>query len=72
MAARAGGSATRPREEELAGLFKRRASELGARWRSKSSEGVAGGWGKHQRWAVGSAAEKHRGGSRRKKTRTYS
>jgi hypothetical protein len=35
-----GGGATRPREEEPAGLFKRRASELGARWCRKSGEGA--------------------------------
>jgi hypothetical protein len=44
----AGGGATHPREEDPAGLFKQRVSELGARWRRKSGEGAAGGWGKRQ------------------------
>jgi hypothetical protein len=70
--AQAGSGATRPREEEPAGLGERRAGELGARWRRKSGEGAAGGREKHQRWAVGGAAEKQRGGSMRKKTRTCS
>jgi hypothetical protein len=60
------------REEEPARLVKRRAGELGARWRRESGEGAAGDWGKHRQWAVGGAAEKQRGGSRRKKTRTCS
>jgi hypothetical protein len=51
----------RPCEEEPAGLFKRRASELGARWRWNSGEWVAGGREKRRRWAVGGAAEKQRG-----------
>jgi hypothetical protein len=68
VAALAGGSATRPREEEPVGVFKRRASELGARWRRKSGEGAAGGRGKCWQWAVGGAAEKQRGevGGRRR------
>jgi hypothetical protein len=61
VAALAGGGATRPREEEPAGLFKRRASKLGARWRRMSGEEAAGGRGKCRRWAVGGAAEKQRG-----------
>jgi hypothetical protein len=46
VVALAGSGATRPREEELAGSVKWWAGELGARWRMKSGEGVAGGWGK--------------------------
>jgi hypothetical protein len=72
VVARAGSGATRLREEEPAGSVKWRAGELGAWWRRKSGEGEAGDRGKCQRWAVGGAAEKQRGGSRRKKTRTYS
>jgi hypothetical protein len=70
--ARAGSGATRPREEEPVGSVKRRAGELGARWRRNSGEGADGGRGNRQRWAVGGAAEKQRGGSRRKKMRTCS
>jgi hypothetical protein len=58
VAARAGSVAMRPREEEPAGLFKRRACELGARWRRKSGEGVASGRGICRQWAVGGTAEK--------------
>jgi hypothetical protein len=72
VAAQAGSVATRLREEEPAGSVKRWTGELGARWRRKSGEGAAGGRGKHRRWAVGGAAEKQRGGSRRKNTRTCS
>jgi hypothetical protein len=72
VAARAGSGATCPREVEPAGLGERRAGELGARWRRKSSEGAAGGRGKRQRWAACGAAEKQRGESRRKKMRTCS
>jgi hypothetical protein len=54
----AGSGATRLREEEPAGSVKRRAGELGARWRRKSGEEAAGGWGNRHRWAVGGAAEK--------------
>jgi hypothetical protein len=72
VVAQASSGVTRLREEEPAGSVKRQAGELGARWRSKSGEGAAGGRGKRQRWAVGSAAEKQRGGNRRKKTRTCS
>jgi hypothetical protein len=43
VAAWAGNGATRPCEEEPAGLGEWRAGELGARWRRKSSEGAAGG-----------------------------
>jgi hypothetical protein len=72
VVARAGSGATRLREEEPAGSIKRRTGELGARWRSKCGE--RGSWRpeKHRRWAVGGAAEKQRGGSRRKKMRTCS
>jgi hypothetical protein len=49
VVARAGSGATCPREEELAGLGERRASELRARWRRKSGKGAAGGQGKRQR-----------------------
>jgi hypothetical protein len=59
--ARAGGSATRLCEEEPAGSVKRRAGELGARWRRKSGEGAAGGRGKRRRWAV-AALQKNREG----------
>jgi hypothetical protein len=72
VAAQAASGVTRPREEEPAGSVERRAGELGSRWRRKSGEGAAGGRGKHRRWAVGCAAEKQRGGSRRKKMRTCS
>jgi hypothetical protein len=72
VVAQAGSGATRLREEEPAGSVKRRTGELGARWHRKSGEGAAGARGKCQQWAVGGAAEKHRGGSRRKKTRTCS
>jgi hypothetical protein len=43
VAARAGGGVTRPCEEEPAGSVKRRAGELGARWRRKGGKGAAGG-----------------------------
>jgi hypothetical protein len=56
----AGGGAMRPHEEEPARLFKRWASERGARWRRKSGEGAAGDSGKGQQWVVGGAAEKQR------------
>jgi hypothetical protein len=72
VAAQAGSGATRPREEEPAGLGEQLEGELGARWRRKSGEGAAAGRGKCQRWAAGGAAEKQRGGRRRKKTRTCS
>jgi hypothetical protein len=61
VAAQAGSGATRLREEEPAGPVKRRAGDLGARWRKKSGERAAGGWGKHRRWAVGGAAENREG-----------
>jgi hypothetical protein len=71
VTAQAGSGATRPREEELAGSVERWAGELGVRWHRKSGEGAASGRGKCWRWAVGGAAEKQRGRSRRKKMRTY-
>jgi hypothetical protein len=72
VAAQAGSGATHLREEWPAGLVKRRAGKLGARWRRKSGEAAAGGQGKCRRWAVGGAAEKQRGGCKRKKMRTCS
>jgi hypothetical protein len=72
VAALAGNSATRPREEEPAGSVKWRAGELGPGGAGRAARGQLAAGGKRRRWTVGGAAEKQRGGSRRKKTRTCS
>jgi hypothetical protein len=63
----AGSGATRPCEEEPAGSIKRRAGELGLGGAGRAARGQLAARGKRRRWAVGGAAEKQRGGSRRKK-----
>jgi hypothetical protein len=67
-----GSDATRPREEKPAGSVKRRAGELGPGGAGRAARGQLAAGGKCQRWVVGGAIEKQRGGSRKKKTRTCS
>jgi hypothetical protein len=68
VAARASSGATRPREEELAGLGERRAGELGTRWRRKSGEGAAGNRGNtsNGRWAALQRNREGEAGGRRR------